>query len=422
MTTNRTGGRQAPRRVEAGEEAGGDNAGIRMHHAHGTTNESRRREIQAPTLPRRPWSLQSARMRCLAAALSACLFAAAPTHAAQPRTWEQNAQGEWSAVPTTAPADLYIDNPTLDRIEQQLAGGRAQPALDDAIGWIKSNPDAPDRDRGLFLLAEAYRLRGDRIRAFYHLDELMDYYPESRLFYPALEKQFSIADDYLNGYKRRVFGFLPVGAEEEGVEMLYRIQERSPGAPIAERSLLRTADYYYDSSQFDLATDAYSAYLRAYPRSPEVPRVKLFRAFSSLAQFRGLRFDATPLIDAKARLEDVLAQHPDLARQENAREFIDRIDRTIASKIFVTADFYRRTNEPRAAVYLWRYLVQTFPDSEEAARSQQELAKAPAGALDAPDPAKGRPEEELPTIPEADRLPPGASGAGAPPGLKPVGR
>ena len=34
----------------------------------------------------------------------------------------------------------------------------------------------------------------DRILAFYYLDEVMDEYPESRLFYTALQKQFEIAD------------------------------------------------------------------------------------------------------------------------------------------------------------------------------------------------------------------------------------
>jgi tetratricopeptide (TPR) repeat protein len=213
----------------------------------------------------------------------------------RPQTWEQDERGEWVQVnapprAATAPAaDVVIDDPTLDQVENLLSAGRHDAALKRVIAWIKAHPDAPDRDRGLFLLAEAYRQHGDGIRAFYHLDELMEYYPTSRLYYPALEKQFVIADEYLNGRKRVVLGFLPVGAKDEAVEMLFRIQERSPGSPIAERSLLRTADHYYDDSQFDLAADAYGAYLKTYPRSPEVPRVSLYRAFASLAQFRGLR-------------------------------------------------------------------------------------------------------------------------------------
>jgi outer membrane assembly lipoprotein YfiO len=283
-----------------------------------------------------------------------------------------------------------IDDPALDRLENLLAGGRKDAALKEIIAWIKSHPDAPDRDRGLFLLAEAYRQTGDGVRAFYHCDELMEFYPTSRFYYPALEKQYAIADEYLNGRKRTVLGFIPVGAEDEAVEMLFRIQERSPGSPIAERSLLRTADYYYDSSQFDLAADAYAAYLKSYPRSPEVPRVSLYRAFASLAQFRGLRFDATPLIDARAQLEDVLAKYPQLATQEGVQEFIQRIDATVAAKVYVTADFYRRTREPRAAVYLWRYLMKTYPDSREAQLAQRDLDRAPAWALEAPVPGEVR--------------------------------
>lgn len=330
--------------------------------------------------------------------------------AAAPQTWEQNNSGQWQAMnaPATRPAaDVFVENPTLDQIEESLRSGRSQSAYERVVNWIKSNPDAPDRDRGLYLLAEAYRQTGDRIRAFYHLDELMDYYPDSRLFGLALEKQYNIADDFLNGKTRRVLGFLAVTAREEAVEMLYRVQERAPGSPIAERALLRTADYYYDSSQFDLATDAYGAYIRAYPRSPEIPRVKLFRAFSSLAQFRGVLFDATPLIDAKAQLENILVQYPELSRQQSVRDFVDRIDQTLATKVFAVADFYRRTDQPRAAVYLWRYLVQTYPESVEAEKARGQLEKAPADVLALPPPAGGKPEEQLPSAdaipaPEAD--------------------
>ena len=54
-------------------------------------------------------------------------------------------------------------------------------------------------------------------------------------------------------------------AEDEAVEMLFRIQQRSPGSPLAERSLLRTADYYYANADYDLAHDAYEFYVQAVP-------------------------------------------------------------------------------------------------------------------------------------------------------------
>jgi outer membrane assembly lipoprotein YfiO len=325
--------------------------------------------------------------------------ALADTAALAPKTFDYDSAGGWVQVEDAEPAatgspDQPVANAELDEIEQLLAARRSREAKKRIIEWTKTNPTAPDRDRGLFLLSEAYSQTGDKVRAFYHLDELMDYYPESRLYFPALEKQFDIADRFLTGYKRRFLGIPFLTTEDEGVEILFRIQERAPGSPIAERSLLRTADYYYDSSQFDLASDAYGVYARSYPRSPEVPRVRLRQAFASLAQFRGLRFDATPVIDAKAQLQDIQAEYPQLAERENVADVLERIEGILAARVAQTADFYRRTNEPGASAYTLKYLLENYPDTEEAPRAREALARLPQSALEAPGPTGGRATEE----------------------------
>ena len=207
---------------------------------------------------------------------------------------EYGGHGQWHEISTTQPAIEAVSDPTLDRVESLLDAHQISQAHELLSPWLKQHPAAPDRDRALFLLADIYYEQDDRLTAFYHLDELMDKYPASRFFGPALQKQYDMADAFLNGYKRTLFGLRILSAEDEGIEMLYRVQERSPGSALAERALLRTADYYFRSSQFDLAADAYGAFARAYPRSPDVSYVKLREAFSSLAQFRGVRYDSTP--------------------------------------------------------------------------------------------------------------------------------
>src|SRR4029450_237069 len=102
-------------------------------------------------------------------------------------------------------------------------------------------------------------------------------------------------------------------------------------------------------------------------------RVRLRSAFASLAQFRGLRFDATPVIDAKAQLEDIQAEYPEMAERENVKDVLERIDGILAARVAQTADFYRRTNQPRAAAYNLRYLIDNYPDSPEAPKAQQQL-------------------------------------------------
>lgn len=282
----------------------------------------------------------------------------------------------WQDVTTRhveAPAPM---DPLLQRAETLLQKGQFSSVQHLLGSWFKTHPfGTPYRDHALWMMAEALYQHGDRMRSFYYLDELMDEYPGSSLFYQALQKQYDIADAYLRGYKRR-FLLLPIiSAEDEAVEMLYRIQQRSPGSPLAEKALLRTADYYYANSDYDLAADAYAAYVRNYARSPEVPRALLREAFSTFAQFRGLRYDATPLVNARLQLMDIMARYPDLAAQEGLASLVQRIDQTFAQKILMTADFYRRTGQPRGAEWNYEFLIKTYPNSAEAQVAKSRLAK-----------------------------------------------
>ncbi len=306
--------------------------------------------------------------------------------AAEPKTWEY-AGGQWQGV-NSASTTQAISSPTLDRVEELLANKQHGAARKLAIRWVLAHPRHAQRDRGLYLIAQSLYQYGDCVKSFYYLDELLDEYPESTFFYPALELQYKIADRYLNGYKRRFLGWPMFHAYDEAIEMLFRIQQRSPGSEIAEKSLLRTANFYYNDQQYDFAADTYAAYLRQYPRSEIAPRVKLRMGYSTYAQFRGPRFDPTPAIDAREQLRDLVAEYPDLAKEEKLPGLIDQIDRNLARKLCLIADYYRRTHEPRGAAYTYRYVVKAYPDTIEAQQAQAALRQLPGWALNAtPEPA-----------------------------------
>jgi outer membrane protein assembly factor BamD (BamD/ComL family) len=306
---------------------------------------------------------------------------------AQPKTWQYTGGGKWEEAQTrpAGPA-TPLRNPRLDLAEELLEAGHNHQAHKILLTWIKANPKAADRDRATYLLAREYYQNGDRVWCFYECDELLDNYPDSRLYFPALELQYRVADEYLAGKKKKLLGLPIIDMEDEAIEMLYRIQARSPGSAIAERALLRTADHYYRTAQFDLAADAYGAYARTYPRSNQVPRVKLAQAFSNFAQFRGIRYDATPLIDARAEFLDVQARYPRLAADENIPQFLARIDTELSAKMYETADYYRRTNQPRSAVFLYRSLIKAYPQSRDAQAAERELQKMPKWAVNEPQP------------------------------------
>jgi outer membrane assembly lipoprotein YfiO len=295
-------------------------------------------------------------------------------------SWELQTGGGWHL--TTAPTTQPIHDDTLDRAEQMMQHGQVGPAKKIVVNWIKTHKVSTIRDRAIYLLGECNFQMGNRTLSFYNFDELLDLYPDSRYFYPALQRQYDIADAYLNGYKNRFLGLPILDAHVEAAEMLYRVQQRSPGSPLAEKALLRVADYYYSTGDFDIAADAYAAYIRGYPRSPYLARVRLRQAFSALAQFRGIRFDATPIIDARQQLQDLTAAYPQLAEEENIPAIVQRIDKALARKLLDIGDYYRRTSKPSAAIYYYRYLIGSYPDYREAQIARRRIADLPRWAQD----------------------------------------
>lgn len=298
-------------------------------------------------------------------------------------SWELREGGRWQQAPE--PSAAPVQEETLDRVEEMIQNRQYDAAHRVVVAWLRVNKSSPVRDRGIYLLGQSNYGRGERIMAFYNFDELLDKYADSRWWYAALQRQYDIADAFLRGYKRKFLGMPILPAREEATEMLYRIQQRAPGSPLAEKALLRVADYYYANGDFDVAADAYAAYVRAYPRSPLLPRVKMRQAFSVLAQFRGVKFDATCLVDARQQLTDLSLAYPHLAEEENIAQIVRRIDAALARKLLVTAEFYRRTGKKDAMRFHYELLVKRYPESPEAQIARRELgAAAPQPRTTAP--------------------------------------
>src|SRR5688572_27786415 len=120
----------------------------------------------------------------LALIISSSVVTTSTTTAAEPKTWERSGRDGWEqvnapAAQATQPATAAAAVPALDRVEQLLQEKKSREAKKLAIDWVVANRDHPQRDRGLFLVAQSLYQYGNRIRAFYYLDELMDTYPDS---------------------------------------------------------------------------------------------------------------------------------------------------------------------------------------------------------------------------------------------------
>ena len=283
------------------------------------------------------------------------------------------ALGAAEREPDAEPVPAGQIAPRFDAIQADLDAGRGKRAFKRAVRWLRANPGEPGYDQALYLAAQGLFDYGNRVKAFFYLDQLLDEYPQSPLWEDALGLQYRIADEYLDGYKDRLLGLALQPAEADGVEMLFRIRERVPQSPLGERALLRTGDFYYANEEYDLAALVYGTYLDRFPRSPTAPRVKLRQAYSNLLQYDGARYDPTPIIDARTQLLELRQTSPALAERADVDRLVLDIDRQLAAKRLETADYYRRTDEPTAAALELRAAARNFPQTPEAEVAAERL-------------------------------------------------
>src|SRR6476469_3655141 len=89
--------------------------------------------------------------------VTAILVSLVGVASAQSRTWEYAGRGEWPQVSsTTRNATAQAANvPELDRIAAMIREGDNRAAEKRAIEWLKANKTSPQRDRAIFLVAQA---------------------------------------------------------------------------------------------------------------------------------------------------------------------------------------------------------------------------------------------------------------------------
>jgi outer membrane protein assembly factor BamD (BamD/ComL family) len=302
-------------------------------------------------------------LRALAASLiagaGALSFASAAR--AQSETFRLDTLDRWQKV---ADVDPSSEEAQLLAARRALVNGEASRAKNLANAFIERYPLSRYRADALLIRGDAKLAGGDEYEALFDYEEIARRYYGSDVFIPTLEREYEIAISYAKGLKRRFFGtFRIVDTSEDAQELLIRIQERLPGSELAEKAGMALADFYFDRREMIMAAEAYSIYLENYPRSAGVTKARLRLIYAYLAGFRGPEYDASGLLEARAKLRSMQALQPALAQQIGATSVLVRIEESEAAKFLSTANWYLEIDDPISAEMFIRRLVQRHPRS-----------------------------------------------------------
>lgn len=298
--------------------------------------------------------------------------------------------GQW--VPHQSP-EPGTDEALIARVRSLLAENQAAVARHLVTRWIEQHrrTDHP-------LLAEAYLLRGDanallgyERRALRDYERVINDFPSSEHFVPAVSRELEIAVQFARGRKRRFFGLRIVGAGDIAEELLVRVSERLPGSRLAERAQLELADYYFRTGELRLAAETYEILLINFPDTEHRRRVMQRRIEATLGRFKGPRYDGSGLLEARLLIEEFHRFYPAEAQPASPTSALLRsIDESAAEQMLYVAQWYLDRKDSAAGRFSLQRLVRRYPGTVAAVRARDLLSELDASGDSPPPPAEPR--------------------------------
>ncbi len=313
-------------------------------------------------------------------ALVACVIASC-TLSATAKTWRLGDGEEWESV-AADPEEQYLH--AVAEIKKLAQAGEAR-EVKEALAQLKAEfPDRVGPDFELFIQGELRYWQDRYMKALAKFEKLLKDYPGSRFASPAMEREFDMAQDYLQGRKKTVLGFIRLSGYAEGVEIMERISDRAgldePNG-VGLRAALAVAEHYEAREEYREAYLKWSEIASYWDTGPIGKRALYRMAEDNLAAYnehppqKRPYFDASKLTTARTYYERFQALYPEEARENDVAEKIRQIDEQMAFKQYTIAKYYRRTGEPRAANLYFNMVVQNWPQTEAAARARDALAE-----------------------------------------------
>jgi len=225
------------------------------------------------------------------------------------------------------------------------------------------------------LIAKAEALIGRRSyhEAYVTLQEFLGEFAGMGLTSEALRLEIVIAETYLAGVKRKVWGLRWLSGEDTAFCILDEISADYPKSLLAEHAIKAKADYLFAKGEHALSELEYSRLLKDYPQSRHYQFCLRRSAEAALAGFEGVEYDEAALIEAEERYRDYRHFYPEAADREGVGLVLDGIREKRAEKDFSVGRYYERTDHLRSAIFQYQLVRERWPETLAATKATSRL-------------------------------------------------
>ena len=237
---------------------------------------------------------------------------------------------------------------------------------------IKAYPKSFEASESQFYLGLTEETQGNLYEAYQAYQKVIDKYPFSERIQDIIEREYKIAEQFMQGAKRKALGVaLPV--ENPAIEIFTKVIENSTYGPLAPKAQYKLGLVLKGLMRYYEAEDAFNKVITNYPNSEWVEASRFQIASCRAAVSRGPDYDQGAAQEAKQKFEEFVKEHPDAALSRDAEKTIGQLKDKEAESSFSIARFYERQKAYAAAKVYYNDLINNYPDSSWSAKAMERL-------------------------------------------------
>src|SRR5213080_1770006 len=203
--------------------------------------------------------------------------------------------------------------------------------------------------------------------------QLVERYPSSPNFEPAIEAQFRIGEIYLNGKKLKVLGIPIASALDRAVTIFANVVRTAPYGKYTARAQFDIGLAREKQGANDAALQAYQAVADKFPNEPVAVDAQYQIGYIWFTAAQTGTKDAAAAANAKTAFQDFLFHYPKSEKAAQARANLDILEHKQTANSYKVAKFYDKQKYYRAAVIYYNEVIRQQPGSEESNEAKKRI-------------------------------------------------
>jgi outer membrane assembly lipoprotein YfiO len=234
---------------------------------------------------------------------------------------------------------------------------------------LRRFPKAAEAAESQYYLGRIEEERARYVEAFREYQKVVEKYPFSERVQEIIEREFSLAEKYLE----KEGGARATVSEHPAVEILTKVVDNSSYGPLAARAQYKLGVVLKDLKRYYEANDAFNRVVSNYPDSEWVAPAQFQIAECLAAVSRGPAYDPSSFKEAKTKFQSFARDYPASELTDKARTNAERLRFQEAENNYEVARFYEKQRKFDAARIYYQQIIDDLPDSDWASKALERL-------------------------------------------------